>query len=90
MISAQLSVPEAVLAALEAELTKAPRTGDSQVYDSDDEETRTILGYIPINWYPARYVLEVCPCSAMDFLYAAAVDFGGVNGWILEIVCVEK
>lgn len=88
-MSAELSVPEAVLATLEAELTEAPYT-EEEVYDSDDEETRTILGRIPIDWYPSRYVLEMHPCSALDLSSATLADFGGVNGWISEIICVEK
>lgn len=61
------------------------------MYDSDDEETHSILKRISPGWYPSKYVLEMCPCSASDLSGAGSVvDFGGVNGWTLEVVCVEE
>ncbi|KAF8964368.1 kinase-like domain-containing protein [Flammula alnicola] len=64
-ITSQLSVPECILARLENELTEVPAPY-SLVYDSDDEETRTIRRRLPKTWAANNYVMEMRPCDRAD------------------------
>lgn len=60
------------------------------MYDSDDEETRTIEQSLPAIWYPENYVAEVRLCGVADLSGEAAVDFSDMHGWLPEMMRLEK
>jgi hypothetical protein len=88
-LTAGLSIPEPILAALEVEQTKIP-SPYALIYDSDDEETRTTLKHLPRPWVPRGHVMEMCLCSLADLSGAADADTEGIHGWIPEFSRLEE
>jgi len=82
-------VPECTVASIEAVLTNILNPY-AIVYDSDDEETRTIEQSLPVNWYPKNYVAEVRLCGVADLSGGTAVDFSDMHGWLPEMIRLEK
>ena len=61
------------------------------VYDSDDEEARTIKRRLPKLWYTHCYVVELGLYSAANFLDGMIeANFSGTHGWMLEMIQVEE
>ncbi|KAF9000490.1 hypothetical protein BDQ17DRAFT_676376 [Cyathus striatus] len=89
-MQATTSIPNDVLTSLESQLLEASPGHYQEMYDSDDDETRTVYERFPKILDRIVAVMEMGTCDVADLIDGTGINNSGRNGWNLELTYVDE